>query len=412
MLMNLLVLLLCGSLRTSPVPDSASVAPVSQSGTRYVLRDDRPEQDGFRRPFCWNVDAMAFFKDNEFRGEKTQGYTFPGFNVTPKLVWRPFGGIGFEAGLNILYFWGSSQYPYGLYNPVAAQYSEKTTPFMLTPWLRIRWSFTPDLHLVLGSLCNNRNHDLPLPLYNDEWCYSARPESGLQMLFDHKYVSADLWVNWQRYIFFNDPAQEQILAGLSVRPYAVNDLDGWQVSFPVHFVGKHCGGEITDRNHCIQTMLNGAAGLSLRRNFGGGLRYVAAECYALGYHQTADTLYPFDYGWAGYASLAANYRGVLLSLSHWVSSDFVSMMGSPHFGNASTYYDHLVYHRHHQLVGTLSYACCRWACATLNAEASWIHYFPWNGWRDGYGDVTRGATESFTIGLSVRFNRDFGKGVR
>lgn len=409
MTMTLLVLTFCCNMLAAPLPDSVSAAPASLSGTHYILRNELPPADDTASRFQWNLDAMAFFKDNEFRGEKTQGYTFPGFNVTPKLKWHPFGGLGFEAGVNMLYFWGSSQYPYGLYNPVAAQYSEKKTPFMLTPWLRIRWSFTPQLHMVLGSLYNNSNHDLPLPLYNDEWCYSARPESGLQLLFGHKYVSADLWINWQQYIFFNDPAQEQIQAGLSVRPYAVNDPKGWQISFPIHFVGKHCGGEITDRNRCIQTLLNGAAGLSVRRNFGGNLHYVAAECYALGYHQTADTIYPFDYGWGRFSSLAACYRGVLISLSHWASSSFVPVMGSPHFGNVSTSYDGLVYHMHHQLIGSLSYACCRWNSATLNMEAMWIHYFPWNGWRDGYGDVVRGATESFTIGLSVRFNRNFGK---
>ena len=44
-----------------------------------------------------DVDALAFFKDNEFDGNIAKGYTLPGVRLTPHLAYRS-AGIEFGIG--------------------------------------------------------------------------------------------------------------------------------------------------------------------------------------------------------------------------------------------------------------------------------------------------------------------------
>ena len=45
-----------------------------------------------------DVDALAFFKDNEFDGNIAKGYTLPGVRLTPHLSYRPRPEFEFRIG--------------------------------------------------------------------------------------------------------------------------------------------------------------------------------------------------------------------------------------------------------------------------------------------------------------------------
>lgn len=374
------------------------------SGSRVVLLNEIPSTITPSHRLQWGVDAFLFFKDNEFVAEKVYGSTFPGFRLTPRLVYAPLRDVALEAGVNMLYFWGADRYPVGIYAPPAALYTPNSaTPLLLTPWLRMRWDFNTANHLIIGSLYNNRNHDLPLALYNDEWAYVSRPEAGVQWLSNGKYLNADIWLNWQQYIFFNSPQQEQFIAGASLRGWLLNQADRWQLSVPLHFVGKHYGGEFTDPDMSVLSIFNYAAGLSVRRNLRGDFRYAVAESYLMGCHHTANLLSPYADGWGVLSTVATCYRQWHVSLSHWVSEGFYTIMGSPHFNNVSEKFLGMTMNRMHEVVAKITYAQYRLPWASLHLEGSWIHYFPWTGNLSDGDTFSRQGSDSFSFGVSLRF---------
>lgn len=58
-----------------------------------------------------NVDALAFFKDNEFDGNIAKGYTLPGVRLTPYLTYRPLLNLNLQMGLTALCYDGTNYYP-------------------------------------------------------------------------------------------------------------------------------------------------------------------------------------------------------------------------------------------------------------------------------------------------------------
>jgi hypothetical protein len=58
-----------------------------------------------------DVDALAFFKDNEFDGNIAKGYTLPGVRLTPYLAYRPLPNLNLQLGLTALCYDGTNHYP-------------------------------------------------------------------------------------------------------------------------------------------------------------------------------------------------------------------------------------------------------------------------------------------------------------
>ena len=95
-----------------------------------------------------NVDALAFFKDNEFDGNIAKGYTLPGVRLTPHLTYRPLSNLNLQLGLTALCYDGTNYYPnYAFHDIVtwkgnAYQGFAHTLPF-----------FRAELQMELPLLC-------------------------------------------------------------------------------------------------------------------------------------------------------------------------------------------------------------------------------------------------------------------
>ncbi len=57
------------------------------------------------------VDALTFFRDNEYSSKLTKGYSLPGLWLEPKLVYTPLSQIELELGAHALIFNGANKYP-------------------------------------------------------------------------------------------------------------------------------------------------------------------------------------------------------------------------------------------------------------------------------------------------------------
>ena len=354
------------------------------------------------------VRTHNFFKDNEYTAEKLAGYTLPGFTFQPVLRYDCAPHLSLEAGVHLLHFWGADQYPVGTHYSVIPDETEHTAKlFRIQPLFRVRLSFADKLHLVLGSLYNNRYHNLPIPLYNRELSYASDPEAGAQLLLNYKRISLDLWLDWQQFQFRNSAQQEQFVFGLSaaVRPFYKEN--GYSFNIPLYFMAHHQGGELVAHRQTIVTTMNAAAGLEFRKYFNSRFQYLQLGCLVAGYNRTRTEDAPFHQGWAIYPTLQANAFNTTLELGYWRSGSFVPILGSPHFGNISTNFDGLVFDPMTVLHAQLTYEYDKLKFTNIQIEAGLYVYPPYSGDRPGYDKVIRGSAVGFDFGLHIHFNPEF-----
>lgn len=278
-----------------------------------------------------NVDAVAFFANNEMHTPLCKGYTLPGYRLTPTLKYTFSRNAEIEAGAYMLHFWGTNTYPNSNYFGMP-DYSAtgNSKGLHVLPSLRLRINADCGLSIILGNLVNP-SHNLIEPLYASERLLTADPEAGLQLLYRHPRVKADMWVDWRTFIYNHSPYGENFIFGINATPCLTKPDAPVRLTMPVQVVVEHLGGEIDDTDLGVSTLLNAAAGLKLeclRRTAG-------VEAYALISRQVAGKLWGTPHGTAMWAQAFGQYRGFKLGVGAFHAKDFISLCGLPIFGVVS-----------------------------------------------------------------------------
>ena len=301
------------------------------------------------------VEAFSFFKDNEFEGEHSKGYSLPGLWIQPRLTYRPIAAIDLEAGFHAAIFDGANKYPCYAYHDIGTwkgnqyQRGAHVLPFFRATARLKACTF------VLGDLYGASAHGIVEPLFNPELNLTQDPEMGFQLKVDLPRYRMDAWVNWQSYIFEEDTHQEAFTVGLVQRialtppPSTVPSADGrfdtsknaqpssFNLYIPIDILVQHRGGEQDITNLGVQTLCNMAAGIGMRWNHGGrALQGISAELLGLAAWQQSGQLWPFDIG--GGVSLSAKadmWKGFRLLGGFTYIKDFVSLYGVPFYSTIS-----------------------------------------------------------------------------
>lgn len=285
------------------------------------------------------VDNASFFKDNEWNGDVTTGYTLPGLWLQPKVVYTAIPELRLEAGIHTLLYSGSTKYPNTIYQDIAIwkgnQYQDGTH---LMPYFRANIQLNK-LHLILGNLYGGSNHRLPDPLFSSELNLTSDPEAGVQLLYDTKRMHTDVWCNWQSFIFKGDTHQESFIFGLSSQYSLLSAHYGKQTSndplvLTLSLLAHHRGGEIDSTATGINTLMNGSLGLTYSHNANlPWLRSWSLGTHLLGYIQQAGILWPIDKGWALYAQANATFaHGFSAKLGYQTTHNFISILSYPYYG--------------------------------------------------------------------------------
>lgn len=357
------------------------------------------------------VDAMVFMRDNEYESDLVKGYTLPGMWLAPTLSYQPLRNLKIEAGAHLLHFWGANRYPIGSYRVLPAEGDGKTTrAFHAMPVFRANMQLTQNFNIVLGTLYGKSNHGLIAPLYNEEHNLSSDPETGLQFLWNIPWMKLDAWVSWEDFIFKNDDQQESFVFGLSTRFRPSRRTARAQWYIPVQAIFRHEGGEINSEaeDRSVKTWLNAATGagvdiplrtrIPVKLNFEGMLAY---------YSQQSGTALPFENGYGLYAKASAQVWRFGISAGYWYCKDFISILGNPLYGAASTENAQTKLNEPHTVTARVEYA------QQLGKGFSWaVHadvynqietdvFKPETGW-------TRGKSAcNFAAGICLRINPDF-----
>lgn len=286
-----------------------------------------------------NVYSTLFFRDNEFSNPMIRGYTLPGFRLNPTVSYAPNEKINVELGVYMLRFWGTDSYPNLAYSDIAywSGDDKKTKGLHTLPFFRVTYTNGSSLGIVLGNLYGGYHHRLIQPLYARELNLTADPEAGAQILYSNKWLDADVWINWESFIYKGDTHQEAFTFGVSSRLKYNSISSRLHVYSPVQALFQHRGGEIDNiTTNSVQTNMNAAAGLGVRYNINHrALHSASVEADALVYNQQKGSLYPFDKGWALFVHGDVDVANVKCRLGYYRSHKFLSLFGYPFYGDVS-----------------------------------------------------------------------------
>ena len=281
-----------------------------------------------------HLDGQHFLIDNEYFGLHNQGYTLPGFRLDPTLAWQVDERLQLKLGVHWLHYWGAHRYPAGFTYGVLPTEADSTTSRHVLPLLQARYAPTKHLTLVMGSL-DASSHGLVAPLFNSKRLQAADPESGAELLLCFSHFEADVWVDWQQFVWRRSPYQEQFLMGIHAA-WRTN-WGQWGLEVPVSFLGKHTGGQMLATPMRVKNIFNESVGIEAERMLQAGrLEKLRIGMHLLHYHSSGPTGLPAPSGNGLYLHATLAVRPVDATIAYWHGHRFESILGSP------LYYSHSV----------------------------------------------------------------------
>ena len=289
------------------------------------------------------LEALAFFKDNEFDGNVQRGYSLPGVRLQPRLTYTPIDEIKLELGLHATIYSGANKYPCYVFHDIAKWKGDQYQPGAhLLPFFRATARFKA-ITLAVGHIYGGATHGFVEPMYNPELILTDDPEMGFQMIVDTKRWHSDLWMNWQSYIFEESNHQEAFSVGwtqhINVWKRTIEDGKTHSLGIPIQLLIQHRGGEQDNSGLGVQTIANGALGLAYEYQAPANriVTGIQAEAMAMYCFQQSGNLWPFNSGPALWAKASVDFmRDLRVTAGFFSAKDFCSLYGSQYFGTLST----------------------------------------------------------------------------
>jgi len=269
----------------------------------------------------FRFENLNFTKNNEYNGEFVKGATYFGYLATPKLVYYPTSNFRIEAGVRLQKYSGLSIF------------SESE------PVFSIHYQANEKLSLILGSLNQEDNHHLHEAIFEPERFFTDKGENGIQALYKSNFLRADAWINWEQFIFKNDPLKEVFTFGLSADVRLNNSGSQYSLSIPMQVLFVHRGGEIDSSDKNKQTIRNVATGISLKKKMTGSrFKSFELEALAFDFNDASEIKeYGFSNGKAIHLRAGVKTEHSDLKIGYWSGDKFNSARGSALFQSMSVF---------------------------------------------------------------------------
>ncbi len=273
----------------------------------------------------FGINVLGFGKDNEYDNSNNPvitGYTLFGYQLNPYLSYHITKHIRVDGGIYLQKDFGNSSFS------------------TIAPTLSLKYQ-KKHFSAIFGNLEGSLNHRLIEPLYDFERVLNNRLENGIQLQLMRDDLFVDVWVDWRKMIYANDPQQEQFTTGLSLNKRIIQ-YGTMEVSVPVQIVAHHKGGQINFRSQGpIESLFNSALGLEVKHRSTGLVRETRLSGFYSYYKTlTSELLQPFKDGSGGYvnATLSTKY-GLDVMGSYWVGHEFISVEGGKIYPSVSFFND-------------------------------------------------------------------------
>jgi hypothetical protein len=190
----------------------------------------------------------------------------------------------------------------------------------------------------MGALRGTIQHQVPEPLYDDEWQYTRPIENGLQFNYQSNALWADVWLDWEQFISRGDSFPEIFTAGISTKTTLVKTESGWKLLLPLNMLARHTGGQVNSGNTPMQSIINLSMGIEATKKVGGLLNTIGFFGSFLTYSDLteANTLGVYK-GKAVYTGVKAEGEKFMAMAGFWNGDDFIAPKGSPLFQSVSAY---------------------------------------------------------------------------
>jgi len=265
------------------------------------------------------IDNTNFFKNNEYFGQVTDGYTAIGFHITPQIEYVLNPKLKISGGLHLLKYSGRDEFTKSI------------------PILSIQYKPIKNLNLILGNIYGSTNHNVIEPMFEFERYLNNYIENGIQFLWDSKNIHADLWLDWEQYILQGDPFQEKFNVGLSSQINLFKLSDKIDLLFDFQNIVRHEGGQLNSNSAFISTLFNNASGLSLNYNLKNSyISSIKLTPYYVSYQDLSPTKRQmYIDGNAVYTTLEFLSSNYSLFLGYWYSEQYITPLGNPLFESIS-----------------------------------------------------------------------------
>lgn len=262
------------------------------------------------------LKVLGFGKNNEYFHAIIEGYTLLGYQLNPYLSYHLAKNIRLDGGIYLQKDFGNSRYS------------------TIVPTLSLKIN-QGHFSFLFGNLESSLNHRLIEPLYDFERVLNNRMETGVQMLFMRDDLFVDVWVDWQKMIYNNDPNQEHFVSGLSFNKRITNGA--WKLFVPIQVVVSHRGGQINANPPPLETKYNAAIGLEVQHpGYGAVTNWIVNGYYAY-YNNVSSVLEtPYRDG-SGYYfnATAATKFGLDIMMTYWQGHEFMSVEGGKIYPSVS-----------------------------------------------------------------------------
>ena len=285
------------------------------------------------------VQALGFFKNNEYFDKIADGYTLFGYHFMPSLKYYHSEKVKLEGGLLLWKDFGS----------LKIQQIQPT--FTLT-------YITGNHTLLFGTLAGNLTHNYIEPLWDFERQLTRPLQNGIQYGYETNKVALDAWIDWQLMQYAYDARQEEIAGGLSsafklignegIFKNATDSVKrpGFILTLPFQFTAKHIGGQIDTNERPLTTLFNGAIGFEATKYLAKTvsdsgkkpfLHSLYTKNYLVGYDDYSfENLLPFQRGSGIYLNAGADTKLGDIMLSYWRGNGYISEFGGRLYQSVST----------------------------------------------------------------------------
>lgn len=288
----------------------SSVSSVFAQSERYPFMSAYSTFDSARaKGLYFRFENQNFFRNDEYQSAAIEGYTLIGLWGRPLLEYYPTNNLKIRLGGHFLRYQGDNGIDEGASIPY---YSLQYNPF-------------DNFEIIMGNIDNSQSFGLPEMMYEPEYYLSKKPPGGVQIRYRNRFLTAQVWINWETFIRPGDSFQEVFTNGTSVELNVLNKQN-LQIDLPLHFTYHHQGGEIASRGAQIETLMNGIVGLNTHYSvnkwvFGSEMNY-------LGYREATNTrLQPYAAGHAALARVSVKFDKSFLSVGYWYGDRYLSPKG-------------------------------------------------------------------------------------
>lgn len=266
-----------------------------------------------------NFRNKNFFKNNEYFNPLNEGYTLLGFIAQPSLSYFPGKTTRIEIGSSFLKYDGRQGFS------------------DIQPLFRFQYQPSQNFQMVMGSLFGGANHGLIEPLYRWEQDFMNPVENGLQFVFKGPHAKADVWLQWEKFIFRHDPFQEELTVGTTFSWRINPDNKNFNVSIPFQSLINHHGGQDIAIDTAIQTLANYASGITASWQTSRKLKEITLECWVMGYSDLSPQKYQaYNKGYGIYPKAGFKLGDFMLQTGYFHGEKFIAIKGEPLFHSAVT----------------------------------------------------------------------------